>query len=382
MPLLLKNANLFAPEPLGPGCVCVEGAEIVEVYRLCEEPPDIEVVDLEGAALGPGFIDLHTHGADGADTMDGGNAVARIGRFLARHGVTGFAPTTVTAPFEDIERAVEGVCRAMADPAGGARVLGVHLEGPFINPGRAGAQAAEYCLPASADNVARLLEAGGESIAIVSLAPEVEGAVEAIQTLAARGIVVAVGHTEATIAQAEAAFAAGAQQVTHLFNAMAVMHHRRPGVAGAALVTKGVVVELVADGIHLAPATIQLVVTAKGIDQVLLVTDSMSATGSADGTYMLGSVQVYVHDGEARLGSGVLAGSTLTMDRAVLNVAHWTDAGLGGAWQMASLNPARQLGIAARVGRLAPGYAADLVAIGDGGQVVLTMVGGKIVYAK
>jgi N-acetylglucosamine-6-phosphate deacetylase len=380
--MLLTNANLYAPEPLGPGSVLVEGNEITGVFRIAEEMPDAEVVDLGGMSLGPGFIDLHTHGAGGVDAMDGGDAIARMARFFARHGVTSFTPATVTAPFEAVGRAVEGVRRAMANPADGARALGVHLEGPFINPERAGAQAVEYCLPASPENVERLLNVGGEMARIVSLAPEVEGAVDAIRTLVGRGIVVAVGHTEATSEQAEIAFTAGARQVTHLFNAMSMMHHRRPGVAGTALTRKGVMVEIVADGVHLAPITIRLVVAAKGIDEVLLVTDSMSATGCEDGKYRLGSLQVYVHNGEARLGSGILAGSTLTLERAVVNVARWTDAGLGGAWRMVSLNPARQLGLADRLGRIAPGYQADLVAIDARGRVALTMVGGQIVYQR
>jgi N-acetylglucosamine-6-phosphate deacetylase len=314
--------------------------------------------------------------------MDGGDAVVRMARIAARHGVTGLLPATVTASFEVIAHAVAGVCRAMARPTGAARVLGVHLEGPFVSAQRLGAQSPAFCLPPTAVYVARLLEAAGDAARIVTLAPEEPGALEAIRNLAAREIVISIGHTVATLGQAEAAFSAGVTQVTHLFNAMPPLHHRAPGVVGAALTTEGVRVELIVDGVHLAPATVRLAVAAKGVDGVLLVSDAMAATGQADGEYQLGPMQVVVVGGEARLPSGALAGSTLTLERAVCNVARWTGVGLGGAWQMASLNPARQLGIDGRVGRLAPGCDADLAALDADGRVVLTVVGGEVVYRR
>lgn len=420
MSLLLKNASLFVPESLGPGSVLIEDGRVAAVYRIGEATSASEVraaleahaaveadlvpeaVDLGGAALGPGFIDLHTHGADRGELMDARRTFAReadlvretvlrMARFFVRHGVTGFLPATVTASFEAIARAAEGArcameslgsIRGLGSTRGldGSRVLGVHLEGPFVSPQRLGAQSPEFCIPPTAENVSRLLEIAGDVARVVTLAPEEEGAIEAIKAFAERGIVVSVGHTVATAEQAQAAFAAGARQVTHMFNGMPPMHHRQPGVVGAALTTRGVAVEIIADGLHLAPTTIRLALAAKGVDEVLLVTDSMAATGCEDGEYALGPIKVYVRDGEARLESGNLAGSTLTMDRAVVNVARWTDAGLSGAWQMASLNPARQLGVDDRVGRVAPGYDADLTAMDADGRVVLTMVGGEIAY--
>jgi len=382
MPTLLKNANLYAPEPLGPGAVLVEGGQIAGVYTIGDELPNVASLDLSGAALGPGFIDLHTHGADGVDVMEGGDAVARMARFFSRHGVTGFLPSTVTASFEDVQRAVVGVRRAMAGPTGDARVLGAHLEGPFISPQRLGAQSPDHCTPPAAERLERLLEIAGDVARIVTLAPEEEGAVAAIRTLVGRGIVASVGHTVATDEQARIAFDAGATQVTHMFNGMPPLHHREPGLVGAALTHRGLAVEIIADGYHLAPTTVRLALAAKGVDETLLVTDSMAATGCPDGAYELGPVTVYVRDGVARLASGNLASSTLTMEHAVINVARWTDAGLSGAWQMASLNPARQLGLDGRLGRLAPGYDADLTALDADGHVNLTMVGGQIVYKR
>jgi N-acetylglucosamine-6-phosphate deacetylase len=169
--------------------------------------------------------------------------------------------------------------------------------------------------------------------------------------------------------------------VTHMFNGMPPMHHRTPGIVGTALTTRGVRIELIADGVHLHPTTVHMAIAAKGVDDVLLVTDSISATGCEDGEYVLGPMKVIVVNGEARIvESGALAGSTLTLERGVVNVARWTDAGLSGAWQMASLNPARQLGLDDHLGRVAPGYDADLAAVDAGGRVVLTMVGGAVVY--
>jgi N-acetylglucosamine-6-phosphate deacetylase len=349
----------------------------------------VETIDLGGASLGPGLIDLHTHGADGLDVTDaraaGGEAIARMARFFARHGVTGFLPTAATAPWEVAERVVGEVREAMALPPRGARVLGVHLEGPFLNPERLGAQSPEDCAVPSAEEVARLIALVEGLPCIVTLAPEVEGGCEAIRTLVEAGVVVSLGHSVASFDQAQAAFAAGATQVTHLFNGMPPMHHRAPGLVGAALTAEGARVELIADGVHLHPAAVRLALAAKGVDGVLLVTDSMAATGCADGEYRLGPMKVIVRGGEARLASGALAGSTLTLERAVWNAARWTDAGLSGAWRMASLNPARQLGLDAlqgsiRLGRLAPGYDADLTALDADGKVVLTMSGGEIAY--
>ena len=381
MALLIKNVSLFTPESVGPGSVLVEGAKIAAVYRIGEPVPAVESLDLSGAALGPGLIDVHTHGADAVELMDGGDAAAHLARFYVRHGVTAFLPATLTESYEAIAGAVESVRQAMREPAGGARVLGIHLEGPFVSPQRLGAQSPEYCIPPLSDSVERLIEIAGDVAKVVALAPEQEGGIEAIARFVECGVIVSLGHTVATAEQALDAFAAGARQVTHLFNGMKPLHHRDPGVVGAALTTKGVMAEIIADGVHMVPMTIRLALAAKGVDEVLLITDSMAATGCEDGEYMLGPMKVYVRNGEARLEAGNVAGSTLTLERAVTNVARWTDAGLAGAWQMASLNPARQLRLDDRMGRILPGYDADLTALDASGRVVMTMVGGQVAYS-
>lgn len=394
-PTLLTNTVLYTPEPLGQGSVLVQDAHIQALYGPESDlPPGVQVIDLDGAALGPGWIDLHVHGVDGVELMpaalDGSDAagdavgdavMARMARFLARHGVTGYLPATVTASMEATEIAIRRVRRARERPPGGARVLGIHLEGPYLSVERLGAQSPEHCVPPTQASVARLSSLIEGLPCVVTLAPEVPGALHAIEAFLCVGAVVSLGHTVADVEQAEAAFAAGATHVTHMFNGMPPMHHRRPGIVGAALAAKGVRVELIADGVHLHPTIVRVAIAAKGVDNVLLVSDAMAATGCADGEYVLGPVKVRVQDGEARLESGALAGSTLTLDRAVSNVARWTG-NLGAAWQMASLNPARQLGMADRLGRLAPGYLADLVALDESGQVVLTMIGGEIAYRR
>ncbi len=380
MALLLTHSHIYTPESIGAGSVLVDGGRIEAIYRLGEALPEVETLDLGGASLGPGFIDVHTHGGDGVELMDAGDAPIRMARFYARHGVTGFLPATLTASLDAISRAVDSARRAMAVDTGGARVLGVHLEGPFVSAQRLGAQSPDFCIPPTQTNLDRLLDATADVARIVTMAPEVEGGLEAVRRFTERGIVVSVGHTVATAAIALAAFAAGACEATHLFNGMEALHHREPGVVGAVLTTKGVRAEIIADGVHLAPMTVRLVVAAKGLDDVLLITDSMAAAGCADGEYLLGPMQVIVRNGEARLPSGNLAGSTLTLDRAVVNVARWTDAGLAGAWRMASLNPARQLRLDTRLGRVAPGYDVDLTYMNDRGEIVMTMVGGRVVF--
>ena len=378
MRLLLTDCFLYTPEEYGPGEVLVVNGRIAEVARRVETRQGAEVVGLEGAILAPGLIDLHVHGGNGVDTMDGeAGAIAGLSAFVAAHGVTGFLPTTVTAPLPEIERALKAVRRAVDGELPGAQVLGVHLEGPFFNRRRAGAQPLNWCVDPARDALQRLLATGEGLIRMMSLAPELPGALAAIETLTQHGIVASVGHTDATYAQAQAAFAAGARHVTHLFNAMSPLHHREPGVIGAALTTDGVRVQIIADGLHLHPATLALVVRCKGVDEVLLITDAIAGAGLPDGEYALGPQRVIVRNGEARTPAGNLAGSTLTLERAVANMVRLAGVSLPAALQMASLNPARVLGLEQHKGRLAPGYDADLVALDADFNVRLTVVGGR-----
>ncbi|RLC56975.1 MAG: N-acetylglucosamine-6-phosphate deacetylase [Chloroflexota bacterium] len=381
MRLLLTDCFLYTPEEYGPGEVLLTNGRIAEVARRVETRRGAEVISLEGATLAPGLIDVHVHGSNGLDTMDGeAEAIAKLSAFFAAHGVTGFLPTTVAAPLPQIERAMNAVRHAVDSGLPGAQVLGVHLEGPFFNRQRAGAQPVDWCVDPTEDALQRLLTTGEGLIRMMSLSPELPGALAAIEILTRHGIVASLGHTDANYAQAQAAFAAGARHVTHLFNAMSPLHHREPGVGGAALTTAGGRVQIIADGLHLHPATLALVVRCKGVDEVLLITDAIAGAGLPDGEYALGPQRVIVRNGEARTPAGNLAGSTLTLERAVANMVRLAGVSLPAALQMASLNPARVLGLEQHKGRLAPGYDAALAALDADFNVRLTVVGGRVVY--
>ncbi len=355
--------------------------------------PDASVVDgvlhLEGGRVAairpgpaprrwlvPGFVDLHVHGGGGADVMDGADAARTVAAFHARHGTTALCPTTVTRPLDELRRVVaelgavgeEGAHTTGGSPA--ARLLGVHLEGPFINEKKRGAQPA-FTRPVDLTALVELLAAG--PVAIVTLAPELAGALEAVRLLAARGVRASLGHSEADHAAAAAAFAAGAGGVTHLFNAMSTLHHRTPGLAAAALEAEATTHELVLDGHHVHPVLFRIALrAARG--RLALVTDAIRAAGLPDGPSELGGQAVRVEGGRALLPDGTLAGSVLTLDRA-LRLA--VDAGveLADAVQLLTRNPADALR-RADLGRLAPGALADVVELDDALAVTRVWRGG------
>lgn len=367
------------------GLVQVEGGKIAGVWDLettaapVHDPRDTNVV--EGGYIAPGFIDLHVHGGGGADFMDGDpEAVATITETHARYGTTGLLATTLTAPEDAIAAAVRA---AKAAPRRGARVLGFHVEGPFVNMKMKGAQDGRYIRPATVAEAERWLALGdADDRWHVTIAPEIEGATETIRYLAGRGAVVSAGHTECTYAQLKSASEAGLSHVTHLYNAMRGLHHREPGTVGGALTLPGVTVELIADGIHVHPASLAVAVRARGAADVLLVTDAMRATGMPDGEYLLGELKAFVKEGAARLEDGTLAGSVLTMATAVKNMVKLAGAALPEAVAMASLNPARKHRLDGRKGAIAPGLDADLVLLDQDLNVVTTIVGGDIAFDR
>lgn len=281
------------------------------------EPLDADQDSPERYIL-PGFIDLHVHGGDGADCMDGEQAVRRMARFHAQHGTTALLATTVTAPLEELEAALRGIAAVVQNPGPGeARVLGVHLEGPFISPERLGAQPPYALLPSIA-TMRHLLSLA--PIRVVTLAPELPGALELIRFLSEQGVRVQQGHTAATYAQSLAGFEAGAQGFTHFFNAMTPLHHREPGVVGLGL-ERARWAELIPDGLHVHPAAIRAMVRA--IPQTYAVTDAVAAAGQPEGVYRLGRHQVYKKGQGVFLADGTLAGSTLTMDKAAQKLFCW-----------------------------------------------------------
>jgi len=343
--------------------------------------PAAEIIFPAGYSLVPGFIDLHIHGAKGFDVMDASAAaLENISQALAEEGVTSFLATTMSAKPENIEAVLSIVNQAMSSPLAGARLLGVHLEGPFIAPGKKGAQCSEHLLMPNVTLMQRWYDLSPGTIKLVTLAPELPHALELIRYLRSVGVVVAAGHTEANYDEAMAAIAMGCSHATHLFNAMRPLHQREPGVVAALLLAEQVMAELIVDGVHLHPAIVKLAYALKGFERLLLVTDAMRAKCLGAGHYDLGGQSVCVEGNTARLSDQTLAGSVLRMPTAIKNIMNFTGCTLAQAVQMASANPAKSLGIFSAKGSIAVGKDADLVVLNANGEVVQTICAGKDVY--
>ena len=363
MTTLLTNARKVDVDGEVPGTwVLLDGAGIAATGT--GEPPTADhavdhVVDLGGAWLTPGFIDLHVHGGGGYAFDDGPDSI-RAGLAVHRaHGTTRSVVSLVAAPLEQLETSLDGIADLAADDP---TVLGAHLEGPFLSPARCGAHDPAYLRPPAADDVGRLLDVARGTLRQVTIAPELPGAIAAIRFLRREGVVVAVGHTEADHQLSVRAFDAGARLLTHAFNAMPGLHHREPGPLGAALVDHLVTLEIVLDGHHVHPA-VAAVVFAAAPGRIALVTDAMAAAGAGDGDYRLGGLDVVVRNGRATLGDdGPLAGSTLTQD-AALRLAVGPGITPVQAVTALTATPARALGLGDRLGRIAAGFAADLVVL-------------------
>lgn len=340
----------------------------------------VEVVDASGCCVSPGFIDLHVHGAEGSNFLDGdAEAVARICAAHARHGTTGMLATIGAAPMERIRNAISSL-RAVIGSGEAKGLLGISLEGPYLNPQRCGAQPREHLLAPDRAELADLAELAGGTLKMVTLAPELDGAMECVRFLTDSGIVPAIGHSDATLDESREAFAAGVRYVTHLFNAMSGLHHRRPGLAAAALASPGVVVELIADGVHVHPLLLRMAFLLKGSAEIVLATDCTEALDSGDVELRSAGRAVSVRDGAPHLEGGVLYGTTLSMERAVANAKQFAGAGFAEAVMMATFNPARILGIESKKGSLAPGKDADLVLFGEEMDVRATIIGGQMVH--
>lgn len=340
-----------------------------------------EIIEAGNGWICPGFVDMHMHGIEGHDTMDGTpESLQSISRALTRFGVTAFLATTMTAPYAQLETVLQNIARNSRTGLPGAEVAGIHLEGPWINPRYKGAQKEENIALPKLEEVRRLYELADGLIKVVTIAPEQPEALEAIAWLKERGVVVSAGHTGATFAQAADAVDAGVRHFTHCFNAMTGLHHREPGVVGAAMYHEQLSTELIADGIHVHPAVMKILYRVKSAGKLALVSDSMRAAALGDGSYDLGGQEVHVHGAEAKLADGTLAGSILTLNRAVGNMVTLSGVPVPEAVEMASLTPATILGIADRKGRLAAGFDADIVVLGKDFTVQSTFVAGKEVY--
>ncbi len=342
-------------------------------------PAGARVLDFPGATLGPSFFDVHIHGAAGHDVMEAtSQALDTMGTFLASRGTSAYLATTVTAPLDATLRALDGLANEIAklQEPGRARPLGIHLEGPFLSHQKRGVQPAEHLLAPSIATFDRLIDAAHGHVRLMTIAPELPGAIELTAHATSRGVRVSVGHSNATAAETRAAIAAGAVSATHTFNAMRPLDHREPGILGTVLTDDYLFSELICDGIHTDPEIVRLWWKAKGPERSILVTDAMAAAGMPEGEYQLGGFPVEVKDGRATA-RGVLAGSVLTLDRALGNFIKFTGASVEQALRLLSSNPAVMAGLAHRAGSLAPGKSANLIAVDATGKLVSSIIGGR-----
>lgn len=354
--------------------ITIDGEQIADVATASQPPPGSESTpDL----IVPGFVDLHVHGGDGADFMDGTDEGAgRITSFHARSGTTALAATTLSGSRGDLRSAVMSIARASRTVTSGAEICGLHLEGPYINAKRAGAQNVGSIRPADIQEIEALLIEASHLRWIITVAPEIEGVRALIEHFRGR-VRFSIGHTAADYGDAVAALEWGASHFTHLFNAMTGMHHREPGVVGAALVSVEATAELIADGIHVHPAVLRVATRAMP-NRVALITDAVRASGMPAGKYKLYEHEFSVtEDGAARLGDGTLAGSTLTMNRAVQNMVELAGLPIEMVLPLATEVPARILGVSERKGKIARGYDADLVVLTPKFDVARALVRGN-----
>ena len=330
----------------------------------------------------PGFIDQHIHGAGGSDGMDGTvEDIAVIAKTIAAEGTTSFLVTTMTQSKENITKAMQAVKAYKEQNSDeGARVVGIHLEGPFIAAAHKGAQPLEYVKEPNIEVFDEYNAASGNAIKIVTLAPEVAGATEFIRHLSANGVVASIGHTGAKFADIEKAIEAGAKDVTHTYNAQTALHHREIGTVGSAMLLDELNCELIADTIHVSVPAIRLLVKNKPLDKLTLITDAMRAKGIPDGVSELGGQTVYVKNGEARLEDGTLAGSVLRMNRAIQNMVEKVGVPFTQAVDYATINPAKTLGIDNETGSIAVGKRADFTVLNENYDVILTVRDGKTIY--
>jgi N-acetylglucosamine-6-phosphate deacetylase len=388
--LLVRGTRIVgADRTIEAGSVLIESGRIAGVFDSGAHPPSSadSVLDLEGATLFPGFIDIHIHGAVGVDMMEAGSDdLCRVAEFLAHNGVTGWLPTLVPSADEQYGQAVNSIGQAVAETSGTevgslsfrhARVLGVHYEGPFVNSAQCGALHHEhfrsYKTPADLDSLPTINTQG--AVHLITVAPEIEGGVELIRELQRRGWIVSIGHTRATPDILEQAVRAGARHMTHFMNAMPSLHHRAPGPVGWGLTRDDVTCDVIADGIHLDPSVLKLILRCKSATRISLISDAIAAAGLGDGEYQVWGETIRVQKGRTQNARGNIAGSVITMLDAVRMMLSLGTSELEVA-SMASLNPARLLGLAADCGSIEKGKRADIVALDKDRNVRLTIIGG------
>jgi N-acetylglucosamine-6-phosphate deacetylase len=380
--ILIRNVRFVSDAEPKLRCILIRNGKIESVHNDDESfviNAD-SVIDGGGQLLIPGMIDVHIHGAEGFDMMDGTiQSVEAVSRACARTGCTSFLATSVSSTLDDLLKMISNV-KEVAGREPGAQAIGLHIEGPYLNVKRKGMQNERYLRHPDLDEMKSIIEASGSLLRMVTLAPELPGGLEMIHLLKEKGIIAAIAHSDATYEEAKLAFQTGASHVTHCFNGMRPIHQRDPGVVIAAFEESSVSVQAIVDDVHLHPAIVRLIYREKGPDKMVLITDALQAMGMGDGTYLFGGHEVKVSNGVAKLTDGTLASSTVTMNEA-LQKAVQSGIPLKDAVMMATQTPADILGMLNK-GRIEPGADADLVLINDRFEVLWTIVNGKKVYSR
>lgn len=378
MKLLIKNASL-ATDNTSLFNILVDDKEILKIFSVSESIDKLDfdqAYDIKGKLIVPGMIDVHIHGAISHDMMDGTiESIQAVSRKCLQTGCTGFLVTSVTASTEMLERIIDTTKKVIGHEQG-AKILGIHLEGPYLNIEKKGMQSPKYIRTPDLKEMKKLVERADGLIKMVTIAPELPGALEVIDYLTSQNIIVAAGHTNATYEEGMVAFEHGVSHITHCCNAMPTIHHRNPGITVAALEKEGISIQAIVDGIHLHPGMVRLMHKLKKPEQIVLITDALQAMGTGDGIYHFGGHEVTVQDGVARLSDGTLASSTVTMNRS-LEIAQKMGLRLSDAIIMSSETPARILRLENR-GKIAEGYTADFSIFNNQYEVESVYIDGKL----
>lgn len=384
MKYYLKSEQIFLENRILKNAYLLIEDEIIKDIFSCSENKslnkNLKIIDLGSKIIAPGLIDLHIHGAVGKDVMDADyESLNSISQFLAKNGVTSFLATTLTSPLPKIKSALQNVKLGIEKGVAGAKILGIYLEGPYLTREHNGAHPVEFMREINLQEIDELIDLSGNNIMVVALAPEKDLASQITEYLTEKGIKVTIAHTNASYEETKKTINCGANIATHTFNGMTGLHHRAPGAVGAILSSAEVYSELIADKIHVHPAVIKILYKVKN-NKLMLISDCIRAGGLADGNYKLGELDIKVHDSIARTETGSLAGSTLKIREAILNIKDSAELSLFDSLKLATLTPAAAIGLAEEIGSIEIGKKADLIAIDKKMNVYLTIINGKIIY--